>query len=347
MTKRLPRRPTRRPRAGFTIIELLMVILIIGILAALLIPAIQAAMARARETEVLTEIKGLEKGILDFKGRYGVDPPSFIVLYEQGAATGNDPSWAGDSTSPAHYRASRAIIRQIWPDFDFNTLGDPSTNTNTWPGNPTAGNNSLDLNGNGTEDDVILLNGAECLVFFLGGVTEYPVALPNNPNGWAPLGFSANPQYPFARGGNRFGPFVTFDPARLVDLDPVPDGMPEFLDTLSGQELPYQYLSSYEGRGYQPYGLNNTPGDADDELGVGFGLTRIYYQSPPFLLSDPIPTNARPFNPDTFQIISPGRDFEFGSETGMGGGYYNGEGVASDRGFERDNITNFKGGRLN
>jgi general secretion pathway protein G len=359
-TSSLRRRPVSLRRAGFTIVELLMVILIIGILAALLFPAIQAAMLNARAAEVVVEIKGMEKGMVDFKARYGTDPPSFIVLCE--AATDWNSDWGSSPPYPGlderHRRASRALVRQIWPDFDFTT--------------------DQDIDGDGNANETFVLNGAECLVFFLGGVVD-PVDTNGDgtPDALGVRGFSANPQYPFVRGGNRVGPFVNFDSARLIDVDTLRStgrpgsGMPEFLDTIAGQELPYQYLSSYAGRGYQPYGLDFNPsmstgaGTIDDELmvrmtpSVGFvGLASPYLRSASA-------TSVEPWNRDTWQIISPGFDFEFGI-----GGFYGGEnvptsedrnnngvldppedtnanGMLDSRTTERDNITNFKGGRLN
>lgn len=360
MSTRPPHRPPVR-RGGFTIVELLMVVVIIGILAALLIPAIQRARDTAGDAEVLTEIKGLEKGVVDFKNRFGIDPPSFIVLCESAA------EWAADwGSSPpaqlsadptltdAHRRTSRAVIRQIWPEFDFTV--------------------DHDINGDGAFNGAWALNGAECLVFFLGGVPDrIDTDGDGTPDAAAMRGFSANPQRPFLRGGNRIGPFVDFDSDRLIDIDTlrstgrVGGNMLEYLDTIPGQQLPYQYLSSYDGRGYQPYGLDGMAGTIDDELmyspnsSAFLGLAYHYLSAPP---SASLP-NGEPYNRSTCQIISPGRDNEFGL-----GGIYNGEnvpvsedtnnngmldpgedvngnGTIEPRTAERDNITNFKGGRLN
>jgi prepilin-type N-terminal cleavage/methylation domain-containing protein len=316
----------RRPaacRGGFTLIELLVVLAILGMLAGLLLTAVIPAMGSGRVTGVVAEISSLEKAIQDFKLRYGIEPPSFFVFYEDG------PNWG---TSNAAKR-SRALMNRLWPDYDFA---------------------QRDINGNGNNMDVITLQGTECLVFFLGG----PGLL--NGTNRQPLGFSVNPTNPFAAGGQRAGPFYEFDLARLCDVDG--DGNPEYLDPLPGQTLPYLYFSSYEGAGYRPFGLNGMAGDADDEIlstSSGALLIQSIYMTQDDNWNAPMaprPTAqaANYLKPKSFQIISPGPDFQFGA----GGQFVAGRGLAvkngvndpyrdiSARRTEFDNITNFSGGML-
>ncbi|MEQ8849227.1 DUF1559 domain-containing protein [Botrimarina sp.] len=68
-TSRLPTAP-RQPhtaRPGFTLVELLVVIAIIGILVALLLPAVQAARGRARQAECLNNLKQLGTGMINYE----------------------------------------------------------------------------------------------------------------------------------------------------------------------------------------------------------------------------------------------------------------------------------------
>lgn len=72
------RRTSRPLRAGFTLVELLVVVIIIGILAALLIPTINAARNAARRATITLELSQLESALEQYKDKNGADyPPDF------------------------------------------------------------------------------------------------------------------------------------------------------------------------------------------------------------------------------------------------------------------------------
>src|SRR5262245_54445860 len=62
------------PRAAFTLVELLVVIAIIGVLVALLLPAVQSAREAARRTQCLNHLKQFSLGCLNFENTRGHVP---------------------------------------------------------------------------------------------------------------------------------------------------------------------------------------------------------------------------------------------------------------------------------
>ena len=74
---RSPRGSVHAERAGFTLVELLVVILIVAMLAAILTPVVMRAQSAARNAAIKAEIDMLHMAIMNYKNEYGGFPPGF------------------------------------------------------------------------------------------------------------------------------------------------------------------------------------------------------------------------------------------------------------------------------
>lgn len=171
------------PRVGFTLIEIMVVIVIIGILAGLLLPAVMNAVNTAQQGAYKLEIDTLATAVEKYRNKYGDYPP-------------DGSSW----------QIMERHLRKAFPQIlesELNLLNPTPTAallayqgwaTHPWLKNSTSGiaagiRNDFDqsvIMPTYVAADYKVMDPAEALVFFLGG-------------------FSSNPQRPFTGDG---GPFV-------------------------------------------------------------------------------------------------------------------------------------------
>ena len=76
------RSPSGSP--GFTLMEMVIVLAIVGILASIVAPLVITSLTRAREATLQQDLKTMRKLIDDYYGDKGVFPPTLQVLVAQG-----------------------------------------------------------------------------------------------------------------------------------------------------------------------------------------------------------------------------------------------------------------------
>jgi prepilin-type N-terminal cleavage/methylation domain-containing protein len=305
-----------KSRPAFTLIEMLLVIAIVGILAALLLGAIMRSLGVADTLKVKNEVSQLDVALQSFKTTYGFFPPSRIklckrrsdygatlldadsVFYLTQMATRITDSTALTPSDP-NYNAARPRTRSPW--MCTNTSGTPYV----------ANVEFADWDGTGNYDPAnpalytVILEGDQCLVFFLNGI-------PTNSGGiFGGTGFSKSPLNPAdTSASSRNGPFYSFDSTRLTNGIGHPNvgGTSTGTNYFSYQDpfgTPYVYFSSYKAaNGYNRYATLTTPDRSDcDAIGVW-----------PYAMSITLgpPVIGTYQAPNTYQIISAGPNKNFG-----------------------------------
>jgi prepilin-type N-terminal cleavage/methylation domain-containing protein len=266
--------PSRPRQAGFTLVELLMVIIIISLLTGLLVVAVGKARIAAQDARVVAEISELDRAVKSYKDKYNAFPPT---LWGGGSA-------AQQAAFMAHVR--RAFRKANFADYaSFRTGLMTATNSSALssPGYP----NTAGL-------DPSQMEPAEALVFWLGGIPAQHNAAGSTWGGSTKVdGFHRDPANPFqprtSAGQQREAPFFPFDQARLGDADA--DGWLEYYPP--GSTSPYVYFNSGSYLS-SPY----TGGGA-------VGMARPY--------TDATITGGF-MNPSTFQIIAAGQDHIYGAD---------------------------------
>ncbi len=303
------RRTTRRSlRRGFTLVELLMVIIIISILAGLITATAVPAMRKAKNFTITNEITQLTMALEQYKQEFGDYPPDC----------------AGLQHPDTQVAAQNEIIRHLRKAF-------PRYRPGTWAELVQKVKDATDKQLN-IED----LDPASALVFFLGGIPD-----PNNHGKLIP--FSANPQDPFYfkkdgsefKLGSRRSFFFDFDPTRLqvskgtggskvIETKYVPSYVKS---QTGGDPAPFVYFRARNG-GYNflPSATASQPArfqcylvDPDDQSDPTTAADISFPYA--HCVKDATAGDYHWMNEDTFQIISSGLDgfyFNSGEEDEIG-----------------------------
>lgn len=121
--------PQPAPRRAFSLVELLVVITIIGLLVAMLLPAVQAARESARRMQCQNNLKQLGLALHNYAAQHGAFPPGAIFsrivngrTYQQSGTADYDP-WP-EQTSTATNMHGTSWMLAVLPFIEQNALYD-------------------------------------------------------------------------------------------------------------------------------------------------------------------------------------------------------------------------------
>ncbi len=299
-------------RRGFTLVELLVVIIIIGLLAGMITIGLAAAMRRAKQASITLEISQLSVALQKYKDQYGEFPPDFSVP----PSLFNTPLPQMDNVRYGPQVVLRHI-RKAFPRYTGNPISNPAEITNP----------------NGA--DIRALDPAEALVFWLGGIPDAQ---------GIPRGFCKVPGQPFLRpnqNSSRTLPLFQFEETRLADRDR--DGWPEYYPPgfTVERDPPYVYFAAWPVFYNDPH-LNHRY--YLDAYYHSLGVPVEWRNARPYYFRKG--NRNQWVEPQGFQIICAGLDRQFGRSTRSSFPrkiFPGGDGYAEE---DWDNLTNFYEGTL-
>ena len=126
-------------RTGFTLVELLVVIAIIGVLVALLLPAVQAAREAARRSQCQNNLKQLSLGLLNFHDANREFPAG---AYCTGSVYYNCHNWFGKTAAFLEETAISEGLdfsKRMWDEPNKSLVGNKKITVQICPSDPDGG----------------------------------------------------------------------------------------------------------------------------------------------------------------------------------------------------------------
>jgi general secretion pathway protein G len=125
--KTLPAPALVRPaEAGFTLVEIMVVIVILGLLATLVARNVMGSSDQARESKALMDVKSIADGVRMFYSNKGTFPEPLDVLWTKDEKGRSELEEVGDDPWGHAYELRRGNTNQDWEVISLGPDGVPS-----------------------------------------------------------------------------------------------------------------------------------------------------------------------------------------------------------------------------
>jgi len=357
--------PAGAARGGFTLVELLAVIVIIGILVGLITAGLVIARRNMKIAKISMELKNIDQALRNYQEKYGELPPDCSNIAGTVVTVSNTTL-----RTKARGEFIRHLLR-VYPRLDQATVFNNAASIDSQWDNLASyilnSRGSTSTSFRGYSLSINHLCPASALPFWLGG----PWQLQFNGTYYVPQvgklgGFSANPANPFDGSPTRLPQLFEFEETRL--FQPTYNGGNQFPyygpDTGTGKITPYVYFKARSYGVQAPGNTTSTPGY--DPAGALGSAQVCYYRNLILNTNETVyPWYHVSINPVTgaavaassswyeakrFQILCAGLDGIYGQACSAPLGFnvtgaiigYNG--VVSPPQYEVDNQSNFMNG---
>lgn len=309
-------------RHGFTLVEILTVVVIIGILVTLVTVAVKGAMDATQRTKIATQMSQLEMALDHYKAEFGEYPPDMF----------------DDDALVRH-------VKKRWPRMDFSLKPGGISNAEYIKGAINAGyGKNVDFAAPGSE--------IGALGFWLGGFPDFEEKL---------SGFSADPENPFFSNPFVDVRGRVYDKKNFIDMEVGEDKNMRLVDVGGGARapvigndirdvfMPVIYFRGKSSGGHEAYMISDSQHAKYKEIkqfdfsDTGLGVCVPYAEEKNGAVGEEV---IKWKNPTTFQLLHPGLDGKFG-EPAPGGTtgaplriIKTGENIGQQN---LDNLTNFSG----